>query len=433
MATVKFLYRSTKENESLNIRLLFRHEKKDYVLGAKTKFYIYSHDELIENNKLSARRYWNELHNKNTRDPDLIEKQGNVNHEISNIRNYVLKAFKEAKVLEVINDKDWLKESLEFYYNPIEEAIDLPVELLSYFDYFLDEKKNSLANQTIKNYKVVKKLLIRYQDSIVGKIKISDIDLKFKNSFEKYCLKQGYANNTISRAIHTVKTICLHARYNGLETSYQLEKVKLKEIKVENIYLTFEDLEKIENADLNKEHLINARDWLIISCFIGQRVSDFMKFTSKLVREEKGIKLIEFTQKKTGKLMTVPLLPKVIEILKKRNGEFPRPISEQKYNTYIKLVCKEAKLDELVKGSKKVETFEGSKKYRKLEDEYEKWELVSSHIGRRSFATNYYGKMNTSYLIYITGHSTEKMFLSYIGKSNKDIAIEIANYFKEQI
>jgi len=34
---------------------------------------------------------------------------------------------------------------------------------------------------------------------------------------------------------------------------------------------------------------------------------------------------------------------------------------------------------------------------------YEKWKLVTSHIGRRSFATNFYGNLPTSYLVYITG------------------------------
>ena len=55
--------------------------------------------------------------------------------------------------------------------------------------------------------------------------------------------------------------------------------------------------------------------------------------------------------------------------------------------------------------------------------------LVSSHIGRRSFASNNYGKIPTSFLMYITGHTTEAMFLTYIGKSNKDIAMELTNYF----
>ena len=67
--------------------------------------------------------------------------------------------------------------------------------------------------------------------------------------------------------------------------------------------------------------------------------------------------------------------------------------------------------------------------YRKLEGLFEKWELVTSHIGRRSFATNFYGEIPTSYLIYVTGHSTEIMFLNYIGKSNKDLAMELTKYF----
>ena len=83
----------------------------------------------------------------------------------------------------------------------------------------------------------------------------------------------------------------------------------------------------------------------------------------------------------------------------------------------------------MVTGSKKLETEKGSKIYRKTEGTYEKWKLVTSHIGRRSFATNFYGVIPTSYLIYVTGHTTEKMFLTYIGKSNKDIALELTKYF----
>lgn len=61
---------------------------------------------------------------------------------------------------------------------------------------------------------------------------------------------------------------------------------------------------------------------------------------------------------------------------------------------------------------------------------YPKFELVTSHIGRRSFATNYYGKIATTFLINITGHSSETMFLNYIGKSNKDMALEMAQMFE---
>ncbi len=60
MATVNFLYRSIKENAPLNIRLLFRHNQIDYSLGAKTKLFIYTLEELNANNKVSNKRFWKE-------------------------------------------------------------------------------------------------------------------------------------------------------------------------------------------------------------------------------------------------------------------------------------------------------------------------------------------------------------------------------------
>ena len=55
---------------------------------------------------------------------------------------------------------------------------------------------------------------------------------------------------------------------------------------------------------------------------------------------------------------------------------------------------------------------------------FEKYKCVVSHIGRRSFASNYYGKFPTSMLIQQTGHTSERTFLEYIGKSNADLSLD---------
>ncbi len=234
----------------------------------------------------------------------------------------------------------------------------------------------------------------------------------------------------MQRELVMIKTFCKHARYLGLEVHPQMDGLRLDREKVKSVYLTFEELEQIEQTTDLPDYLENAKDWLIISCYLGQRVSDFLRFTSEMIRYEDGKPLLEFTQQKTNKIMTIPVHKKVIELLEKRNGQFPRQISDVNYNLYIKEVCQKAGLTYQVKGSKKVETEPESKKYRKETGMYEKWELVSSHIGRRSFATNFYGSIPTTFLIYITGHSTEQMFLSYIGKSNKDLAKEMFKYFE---
>ena len=418
MATVNFLYRSTKDFSFLNIRLLYRNDNKDYVFGAKTELEV-------------SKDYWTKQHKlKRLKNIDTINMQTQINNELNKLENHVLNVFNSVNPKYV--GKKWLQSQINEYYNPVQQ-ITVPNELVKYVDTYVEFKKNELTVNTIKKFNVIKHKLERFQDYRKKVIRIKDVDLNFKKEFEEYCLSEYYAPNTIARDIRFIKSFCNHAKYNGIETSYQLEKVKSKYSKVESIYLNEIDVKKIEETKGLPNYLDNAKDWLLISCYTGQRVSDFMRFNKDLIRYEKNKEevlkpLLEFTQKKTRKLMTVPLSDKVIKILNKRKGNFPNAISDQKYNDYIKEVCKEAEINDKVEGSKKVEIIPDSGKYRKESSTYEKWELVSSHIGRRSFATNNYGKIPTSFLKYITGHSTESMFLEYIGKSNKDIALELANY-----
>lgn len=132
--------------------------------------------------------------------------------------------------------------------------------------------------------------------------------------------------------------------------------------------------------------------------------------------------------------MTIPIINEVWEILKKREGSFPDKQGHQEYNRNIKEVCKVAGLNGSCEGkvivsiAPKGKKGTGSDLRRKL-GIYPKWKLVSSHIGRRSFATNYYGRIPTTYLMYITGHSSEKTFLKYIKKSNSDLAKDAFDYF----
>ena len=416
MASVNFMYRSTKEKANLNLRLLYRYNSKDYVFGVKTKVEV-------------SKYYWTKQRKKKSKDIETTNKQTNINNELNKIENHILNAFNSVSI-EIIN-KDWLTSQIEYYYNPPKKAETLSTELLKYFLYYIECKKTETTIVTQRKYNSTLRLLERYQKEKKVVIQIIDINENFKNQLEKYCVENNYGQNTISKFFKTIKGVCNHANYNGIETSHQLTGFKTDQHKVEKIYLTFEDLTKIENISKNQltDSLDNAKDWLIISCYTGQRVSDFMRFTDEQIRIEKGKHLIEFTQKKTGKNMTVPLHNKVLEILKKRKGKFPYKISDQKYNDFIKTVCELAKINESIKGSKILETKKGSKTFRKQSGTFKKYELVTSHIGRRSFATNFYGTIPTTFLIYITGHSTESMFLNYIGKSNKDLALEITKYF----
>ncbi|MBK5208734.1 MAG: phage integrase SAM-like domain-containing protein [Flavobacteriaceae bacterium] len=423
MATINFLYRSSKPEAPLNLRFLFRHNEKDYVFGAKTKLQV-------------SKYYWEKQHNlKRSKDIDISNRIVEVNSKMNNIEKHILAAFEKVMSPETIN-KEWLGVQMDHYYNPIQQSKNIPIDLVSFIDYYIEQRKDEITRASRIKFNVIKHKMERLQSSINKTIFIKDINQDFKDVFTEYYNSENYSQNTTQRELNIIKTFCKFAKSKGLEVHSELDSLKLKKGNTLKIFLTFEELKSIEDANLDKDYLINARDWLIISCYTGQRVSDFMRFNKEMIRlendnEGNAKELIEFIQKKTNKKMTIPIHSKVKEVLNKRNGDFPRQISDQRYNEFIKKVCEAAEIKEPIEGKKQLNISKDPKisKIRNVEGVYPKCELVTSHIGRRSFATNFYGTIPTTLLINVTGHSTETMFLNYIGKSNKDLAMALTKYF----
>ena len=97
----------------------------------------------------------------------------------------------------------------------------------------------------------------------------------------------------------------------------------------------------------------------------------------------------------------------VIQLLE---NKFLKGVSQLVSNKQIKSLCKIAGINGLVSGFKN-----NPKTRRKEVVSAPKYEFINSHIVRRSFASNYYGKIETPLLMNITGHSKESTFLTYIG------------------
>lgn len=340
-----------------------------------------------------------------------------LNSEIEILRRRLIERLNKRKPNEQVTTQ-WLKE----FITPIAASNNL----VQYYDSYIKSKLLEVQEGKIKpvmlrRYNANRNFFTKMQQE-VGTIAIEAVNHAFIVRLKEYCKKHGYAQSTTARTIKYLITICRDARKRGLQTHPDIDNMKEKATKTKHIYLTFEELDKIQAVEL-PDYLDNARDWLIISCYTGQRVSDFMRFKMDFIKTEQDKQLIEFTQVKTKKVMTIPVHKKVQEILNKR-GEFPRVISDQRYNDYIKEVCQKAGITQKVQGTKK-----DPKTNRNKSGIYEKWELVSSHIGRRSFASNFFGQIPTSLLMFVTGHTTETQFYAYIGKTERTQAIQLAQYF----
>lgn len=366
------------------------------------------------------------------------DKNEGIRDKLKDLSEAVLNNYNEAVKNKVVVNGEWLQEQIDKYHGKVEvtDVDSFVYQIQAYIDFLPRKKLNNgkigVTAGTIQKQKSFKTKIEQYQEYKRKKFKVSDISPKWVTEFEKYLFEVEKLNaNTIGRNIRHLKTVCRFAGNNEVNIHKGLGAIKSYKVKREVIYLTFDELEKIEKMTFEREALNNAKDWLIIGCYIGQRVSDLLKLTNKNLTAVAGMEMISLKQQKTGKQVMIPIHQKVKDILKKHGGKFPRKIADQKFNKYIKDVCKLAGIDEAIKGGKMVKD-EETKITRKEFRLFPKHELVSSHICRRSFASNFYGEIPTSLLKDITGHSTEQQFLSYIGKSSSDSALQVAEYWSKQ-
>lgn len=293
--------------------------------------------------------------------------------------------------------------------------------LLRHLEDYITKRGHFIAANTRSRYMVFLRLLERFEGYQRKHYLLDDISSTFVKEFLNFGSNEKYSTSTIHRTIDFVRTVLNHLEKRGIRTlSYELEVSKRKSPH-QIVTLNEDELIKIRNTVL-PDHLNAARDWLVLSCYLGQRVSDLMRFNIEMLEMLDGLPCLSFVQQKTQKEILLPLHPVALDILSKNNQAFPPRLSKQKYNEQIKQVVQLANINSLVKVRKR-------KGYRGQEMVIQKWQAITSHIGRRSFASNFYGKIPTALLMEATGHSTEQMFNRYISSADTERTRALMAYF----
>ena len=417
MATIKFYLQSKKNPATIFVSLSV---SRGNVFKRKTGYFINPTKWSIETNFPKK---------------GGDEAQKKLSNNLNKLNTAIETNFNDATAKGIEISGDWLQEQIDSILGTNKKTdVDRLVNYIQAYMDFLPRKKlrngkKGATPSTIARYKTVKNKIKEFEQYRKKKIFVKNVGLKFIEEFEKYLTNiDKLSINTIGRYIRFLKTVCLFAsNTDNVATNSTLNQIKGYSEKASKIFLTFDELGIIENIKFKRTALENAKDWLIIGCYIGQRVSDLLTLTKDNLTVRNSLELLELTQKKTGKRVAIPLHHKVNEVLEKRNGNFPTPISAQKFNKHLKDLCKLAMINEPTEGAK----FDKETK-RKVKGTYLKHELITSHVCRRSFASNFYGDIPTALLISITAHSTESQFLEYIGKTSNDYAIQIAEYWSKQ-
>lgn len=417
MATIKFLIQSQSENAPIYLRLsLSRLES----VKRKTGLQIYSKD-------------WSKSSGMPKQNNDINKE---LHSKLRNLENKILDKFNEDYSQGKPIDGDWLSHQIDLHFKRVSES--------NYSEFVLDVIKHivdtahirenakggiGLSSSRKNSYGRLSDLFKDFQGK--NKYKIKDLNKQKFEEFKSWLFNEKkYAATYALKKLSDLKTVCKEARALGIETSYDLADIKTKQVSayeddMDVIYLTLQDIEKIEKARLISTPHINARKWLIMSCFSGQRGNDLVSITHKNFKKHGNEYVINLIQKKGNKPVVIPVLPKVKAIYE---TELPYHMTIKELNKYFKEIGKIAEVNDLILGrlQDKV-THRGVKKIRP------KYKYLSSHIGRRSFASNHYGIIPTPIIMQVTNHKKESTFLSYVNKSDSSHIDTFLDYYKTQV
>jgi integrase len=254
-----------------------------------------------------------------------------------------------------------------------------------------------------------------------------DVDWNFRLKLIDWLAEQNFQLAYGNKTLKTLRQFLEKARRQKIHsnTDYQGAgwMVAPKKAKGQIVILSLEEFNVLANLELSG-HLEKVRDICLIGAGTGQRYSDFSRYVpDNFYKTINGIPILSVISQKTDTPAKIPLniFHWLIPVLEKHEYSTPQ-MSMQKFNDGLKELCNIAGFEDRIL---QVKQYIGRKA--RIEKAYlPKYELVSSHICRRSFATNMYRMgYRLSQIMPMTGHSTESQLRKYLGMDSEQNAEEI--------
>ena len=256
-------------------------------------------------------------------------------------------------------------------------------------------------------------------------------------AFEKFLLSEKKTVNgetVAKRGINTLHTILKITRafinhtikelkLQGITIPYPFDSYAVPvEVYGTPIYLTLDERNVLFDAEIKKDQLAKVRDIFVFQCLVGCRVGDLRSLTKSNINNS----ILSYIPRKTkeGKpiTVTVPLTAKAIQILSRYDipdGRILPFLTVPQYNASLKLLFEEVELTRMV--TRQHPTTRESENVRLCD-------IASSHMARRSFVGNLFGKVDSAIIASMSGHvSNSKAFARYydVSKELQRTAIDL--------
>ena len=282
-----------------------------------------------------------------------------------------------------------------------------------------------------QNYRMLVNKLEDIEQQFGCTIMPAMISSVFWNHFIPFLSDQGLKYSTIGHVKASLITVLNWSSKYGVKLNPSYSEVDIPNYIASKISLTPDEISHIYHFKIGKEEtysfrskkvlklrknkistLEKVRDMFVLGCNLGQRYSDLVRISPENFRNGQ----FSIVQQKTGNKCFVPINSLSIDsritfaILEKYHYNAPYTGDINNYNSYLHQLLHhigedfmdEVHIDNKING---VITRETKRRY----------QLISSHSARRSFATiNTMRNIPRSKILRATGHSSEKAFNRYI-------------------
>jgi integrase len=170
---------------------------------------------------------------------------------------------------------------------------------------------------------------------------LEELSLQFLDDFDYYLKTEKKQEQiTINKTIQRLRTPIKQAISEGYLDRDPFILHKSKTVRKTVIFLTTEELKTLEETVLQQKRLSTIQDLFIFCCYTGLAFNEMTNLEKQNIQIGfDDINWIQMKREKTQRQISIPILPKAQEIIEKystdSNRIFP-PISNQKFNSYLK-------------------------------------------------------------------------------------------------
>ena len=297
---------------------------------------------------------------------------------------------------------------------------DIENKSVTFTQFFADELEVcTMKPNSLKMYELTLRKLKSYRETVY----FEDLTYEFVKGFDRFLHKQGQSLNYIHKHHARLKTFIIKA----IKEDYILidknpyKKFRAKKEEPERGFLLLEELNRIEDLVISDDdtYLQDVKDIFLFQCYTGLRFSDVIKITpGHISKGAKGYQL-SIKAEKTNKRLQLPLWS-----LFRTKEEQSRP--EKILQRFFDQIAIFGDTKEVLD----IKFFKRSNQYfnRSLKLLAERAKInkpITSHYGRRTFATIMATKVKAAILQKLLQHSRPDMTSIYIQLGNGALEEEL--------